>query len=99
MLNPVTIPARSSRARLENDSENAVIVDLESAQRYETNEVGVFVWNLADGICNCAFLCDAVTDEFQVAKEIAQADLCAFIEEMVDRGLMTLREPELSAAG
>ena len=62
------------------------VADLDSI--YTLNETGSFVWDLLDGRRTVDQLVDAVVAEFEVAREVAAADVARLIASLRDEGLL-----------
>jgi hypothetical protein len=62
------------------------VADLDSI--YTLNETGTFVWDLLDGRRTVDQLIDAVVAEFEVAREVAAADVARLIASLRDEGLL-----------
>ena len=62
------------------------VADLDSI--YTLNETGTFVWDLLDGQRSVEELIDAVVVEFEVAREVAAADVARLIASLREEGLL-----------
>jgi hypothetical protein len=62
------------------------VADLDSI--YTLNETGSFVWDLLDGKHTVAELIEAVVAEFEVARDVAAADVNRLIGSLRDEGLL-----------
>jgi hypothetical protein len=62
------------------------VADLDSI--YTLNETGSFVWDLLDRQRTVAELVEAVIGEFEVAPEVAAADVARLIVSLRDEGLL-----------
>jgi len=62
------------------------VADLDSI--YTLNETGTFVWDLLDGRRTVDELIDAVVAEFEVAREVAAADVARLIASLSAEGLL-----------
>ncbi len=82
---PVRAPAVVSRVI---DGEG-VLVDPRQGIRV-LNAVGTRVWTLADGRRTVADLAQSIASEYDVDPERAQADVAAFCDDLVTRGLFHL---------
>src|SRR5436190_7957008 len=60
------------------------VADLDSI--YTLNETGTFVWDLLDGRRTVEELVNAVVAEFEVAREVAAADVTRLIASLRDEG-------------
>jgi pyrroloquinoline quinone biosynthesis protein D len=73
----------------------AVIVLPEQARVKVLNEVGARIWELADGSRSVAEIADQITREYQVDESEAHADTRAFINTLLERGLLRLSNQPL----
>ena len=53
---------------------------------YTLNEVGARVWELLDGQTPLGEIRDTIVEEFEVGPEEAEADLLAFVQQLVRVG-------------
>jgi hypothetical protein len=51
---------------------------------YNLNEIGAFVWEHLDGGRNLATIKNQILDEYEVSPREAEADLSAFVTELVE---------------
>lgn len=59
---------------------------------FTLNGVGSDIWNRIDGRATVADLCRAVESTYDVGKEAAAADVAAFVELLVTKGLVLAPE-------
>jgi len=59
---------------------------------YNLNETGSRIWAWLDDKPTVGDLAARMQSEFKVGEEQAQADVIAFLEELVARGMVTLSE-------
>lgn len=77
----------------------AVLVLPGKGQVKVLNEVGARIWELADGNRTVAEIVDCIDTEFDVARPVAEADTCAFIERLAAMGILELAEQPRSSHG
>jgi hypothetical protein len=70
----------------------AVLVHPRQGKVRVLNRVGARVWELADGAHTVSDLAQAITGQYDVDLERAQADVTAFCDDLVARGLFDLAE-------
>lgn len=90
MITPKTIPAVRPDAIGQRMDDEAVIVTPASGTVKVLNDVGARVWELADGRRTVADLAALLCAEYDVELIQVQADVQAFVAEMVDRGIFTV---------
>lgn len=92
-LQSIPIPGDSFCVR-EIDEE--VIFLAESGDEiHSTDEVGAFVWKAIDGKRSFEDILDLVCKEYEVERDIAQADLERFVDEMAEKGIVKLESTAL----
>jgi hypothetical protein len=67
----------------------AVILSLDTKVLRGLNPVGSRVWELIDGQRSVEEIVGLVVQEFDVALQEAAGDVQAFVQELLDRGLVT----------
>jgi len=68
----------------------AVIVLPKQGRTKVLNEVGSRIWALADGTRTLGSIVEVICQEYEVTPERAQADVLAFVEELVQDGMLTV---------
>jgi hypothetical protein len=82
------IPARAPGVISRLMDGEAVLVHPSQGKVRVLNAVGARVWELADGQRDVATLAGAVAAEYDVSLAQAEADISAFCEDLVGRGVM-----------
>lgn len=70
----------------------AVIVSPKDSNVTILNETGTFIWKLIDGSFGIEQIATALAEEFEVPPEQANKDVNEFIEDMVNKKLVTKNE-------
>jgi len=86
------IPVRSDKTASRLIDKEAVIVLLDKQETVVLNEVASRIWEIIDGQKNIDELARAITAEFDVAYEKAVEDVAGFLEDMAQRGAITLNK-------
>lgn len=81
---PVKAPTTASRLI----AGEAVILSLDTKVLRGLNSVGSRVWDLIDGRRTVDDIIDSIVDEFEVARPQAADDIGAFVQELVNKGLV-----------
>lgn len=89
---PVHAPGVISRLM---DGE-AVLVHPAQGKVRVLNRVGARIWELADGSRDLAALAQAIAAEYDVSLAQAQADISAFCEDLIGRGVMVIEKQAAS---
>jgi hypothetical protein len=79
--------------------EEVVILDLASSSYLGLDEVGAAVWGLLAEPRTVVELEEALVDSYDVAPERLREDLRAFLEQLVERGLVVTDEEGDQEAG
>jgi hypothetical protein len=88
-LNSYPAPAEHVRGRhLEHE---AVVVLPDKGQVKVLNDVGAQIWSLADGSRSVREIIAAVCREYDVSAAVAEVDILAFLAELQQKGLITIR--------
>ena len=68
----------------------AVVVTPADSQMHTMNEVGTWLWTHADGRHTVGDLVEALQQDFEVDAETAARDVVAFVEQLVEKGILVL---------
>ena len=71
--------------------EETVILDLASGHYFGLDGVGKLIWESVAKGKSLADAVDAIAAEYEVDKTRAEADVTAFANELIERGLLTLQ--------
>ena len=83
------IVTRSSQTAWRLIEGEAVILSMDTKVFRGLNAVGSRVWELIDGRRSLEEIARLIVDEFQVAPDVAAADVGAFVEQLLAKGLVT----------
>ena len=67
-----------------------VILDLKSEAYFGLDEVGARIWQLFTGDRSIQAVFEALIEEYDVEPETLRADLVELLEQLCDRGLITI---------
>lgn len=67
----------------------ALVVVLDQRAMHRLNAVGTRVWELCDGRA-VTDIVDAIVSEFDVTREVAEADVARFLDELAKAGMIEL---------
>lgn len=65
-----------------------VILDREAGQVHQLNPTGRYIWELLDDGYECDSIVDVMVQEFEVARETAEADVEGFLQQLRALGLV-----------
>jgi len=95
---PEGYPEQNPRAAWRVYEREAVIVSPEDSMLHTLNPVGTFIWEAADGRTGLEAIVGRVCEAFDVERATAARDATAFVEQLSQRGLLTiLKEPRPAA--
>ena len=86
MKKPETIVSRSIAGETILVPIRGNLADMEKI--FSLEQVGEFIWQQLDGEQPLSEICDRVVDRFDVERDVAEADLQAFISELQEAGLI-----------
>ena len=67
-----------------------VMMSVEHGQYFGTNELGSRLWALLEGPRKVSELCRAIQAEYEVEPATCEADVRAYLEELLGKGLIRL---------
>ncbi len=70
--------------------EEFVILDLASGAYFGLDAVGADMWRLIESGKTLAEICDAVERDYDVARDVLEADARALLDDLAARGLIVL---------
>jgi hypothetical protein len=70
----------------------AVVVTPADGKMHTLNEVGTWIWERADGARSGADLVESLVEDFDIDEETARADVVAFLEALVEKGVLELSD-------
>jgi len=91
MASPHRIPARNEDILVRELGEETVFLSPDGRTIHTLDEVGTFIWAQIDGQTDLLQIATEICRVFAVTEETAAADLDELVNEMVDKGLVTLR--------
>ena len=80
----------SPEARHRRVGEETVILHLGSGTYFGLNPVGARVWQLIETGKSLGEMCDAMTDEFDVSREVLERDVLALLRDLADNNLLSV---------
>ncbi len=85
-------PCRNSRVATRTIEGEAVIVSPDDAVLHNLNEVGSFIWNMADGNTSIQAIAEQLCHDFDVSMEEAVEDVEDFCGILVERNILNLSD-------
>jgi GeoRSP system PqqD family protein len=69
-----------------------IIFSEEGGWLHKLNNMGAEIWNMCDGRLDIKEITDNICNEFDVEKDIVEADVYSFIEELSQKELVILKD-------
>jgi Coenzyme PQQ synthesis protein D (PqqD) len=79
---PAAYPKRRERVAAQIADGEAVLLDIESGEYFALNPVGSRIWELSDGTRSTGEIVSVICGEFDVAEDIAMADVREILDEL-----------------
>jgi coenzyme PQQ biosynthesis protein PqqD len=79
---------RRPRVVAQQASGKHVLLDIDSGRYYALDEVGGRVWQLCDGTRSVRQIVEVMCDEYDAAADEVEADVEAFVNELVGESLL-----------
>jgi hypothetical protein len=87
---PEGYPAQNPRAAWRVYDGEAVIVSPEDSTLHSLNPVGTLIWEAADGRTALEVIVGRICETFDVDRATAAHDATTFVEQLCQRGLLTV---------
>src|SRR5579871_2187794 len=94
-LQVVTMIARQGSWLTAKVAEALVMMNSASGQYFELGEVGGRIWDLLETPQNLEALCAQLGREYCVAPEVCRSDVEAFLNDLAERGAVSLQSSTL----
>ena len=78
----------TSRVLCKDLGDEAVLLDLETETYFGLNAVGIRMWSLLTTRPSVREAYDVMLEEYDVAPEALERDMCALIDDLVGRGML-----------
>lgn len=92
---PMTVkskfPCRDEQCMWRVVENEAIIFSEEGQWLHQLNDMGTEIWNMCDGTLNFGEITNKICDKFDVEREVAEADIQSFIDELSKKGLIVLK--------
>lgn len=85
-------PCRNEKDCIYRVIDNEAVVFSEEGQWiHELNSIGVDIWKMCDGTLNFQEIVDKICNEYEIEREVAEADIQSFIEGLSKKNLIILK--------
>ena len=88
MIAMTSIFARNEDCPVREIGDGLVIMAPTGTVTHSLEGIGVYIWQRLDGKKSLAAVLDAMTTEYAVDREVAAADLIAFVNELLDADII-----------
>ena len=85
---PGAFPKRREGVAAQVADGEAVLLDIEGGGYFCLNPVGSRIWELCDGTRSTAEIVSVICDEFDVAEDVATADIHEILDELEEEKLV-----------
>jgi hypothetical protein len=88
MTDLTAVLAHNPECPVRQIGDGLVIMAPQGETTHSLEEIGAFIWSQIDGQKDLSVVLDAVVSAYEVDRDTAQADLLAFVGQMVEAGLL-----------
>ena len=67
-----------------------VMMDIENGKYYSLGKTGSVIWDLLEQPRSLNSICEVLSSRFAVSPETCEADVSAFLKQMLDQNLISL---------
>ncbi len=86
------VVARDPDAAWRTIEDETIIITPTDSVMHALNDVGAYIWFLADGNCTVRDIIDSVCEEYEVDRETAEADTLEFVQALTGKGMLRFVE-------
>lgn len=72
--------------------DEAVLLHFKSGNYYTLNDVGILIWDVADGKCKVQDIIELIFQTFDVERDDVEHDVTIFLEELAAENLIVLSD-------
>lgn len=72
--------------------EQTVLLNVDAGKYHGFNEVASRIWQLIESPMKINQICDQLINEFEISKEQCEVEVVAFIKQLNEAGLVTLKD-------
>ncbi len=90
MIGPQSQPAHATKVIAQKAKDLLVLLDLDTGEYYNLDEVGTRIWELCDGARTVSEIARRISEEFEAAAEAVEPDVVKFLEELAQDKLVNL---------
>ncbi len=92
MIDLTSVPVPCDSFTIREIGEETIFLSEKGDMIHMVNEVGSFVWKALDGKHSLLDILDRLLDEYEVSRHQAEGDLISFVDELAQKGLVTIHQ-------
>lgn len=77
-------------------ADSLALLDMETGTYFSLNQAGVFIWKRISDKYSVNAIVDALCEEYDVSREVAQHDCGRLIDDLVSQGILTLDDASIA---
>lgn len=93
MLRPQSRVARKPNLPWKALDGTGIVLDLDTGDYFDLDELGFAIWRRLDGDATLAACAEEITRTHDVAADVVERDVLAFIGELLERNLVVVVSP------
>ncbi|HMO74765.1 MAG TPA: PqqD family protein [Sphingopyxis sp.] len=86
-----TLITRNPSVLFNDFDDGLMMMDIDSGHYFDIDSVGSRIWALLESPATLDGICDALVAEYAVEADTCRGETAEFIEELANKGLVTLR--------
>jgi len=90
MVSLETVPVAVDKYTVREIAEETIFMADEGDELHTLDEVGSFIWKAIDGNKSLLTILNEICDEYDVERTVAENDLMKFINELAEKGIVTI---------
>ena len=88
MIGPQSQPAYAAQVIAQKAQDLLVLLNLDSGEYYNLDEVGTRIWELCDGVRTVSEIARCIREEFDASGDSVEQDVRTFLEELAQDKLV-----------
>jgi hypothetical protein len=92
MTNLSAVPMKCDHFSEREIEDETILLGRDGQGFHLLDDVGTFIWAAIDGKQTVGAILDRICEEYEVARETAEKDLRRFIDELIEKDIIEVRE-------
>jgi coenzyme PQQ synthesis protein D (PqqD) len=88
MIGPQSQPAHAAEVIVQKAQDLLVLLNLDTGQYYNLDEVGTRIWELCDGVRTITEIARCIGEEFDTSGDPIERDVMTFVEDLAQDRLV-----------